>query len=275
MPGRLFLVATPIGNLSDLSPRAVETLRGADFIVCEDTRHSRTLFEQHGVKKELLSLPAFDESARLGPIVERLAKGESGALVTDAGTPAISDPGEALVREAIARGVQVEPIPGPSAVIAALSASGLPTARFHFLGFLPRQESKAKAMLEEVKSLRATLVLYEAPTRTAETLAMLLEILGNRSACVARELTKLHEEFARAPLEVLAKDFAAREVKGEVVLVVEGFTGDERWSEDQVTTALKEGLAGGERLKTLSGEIARRASWSANDVYKLGLSLKK
>jgi 16S rRNA (cytidine1402-2'-O)-methyltransferase len=275
MPGRLSLVATPIGNLGDLSPRAVEVLGAADFIVCEDTRHSRTLFDQHGIKKELLSLPAFDEAARLGPIVDRLEKGEHGALVTDAGTPAISDPGEALVKEAVRRGIRVEPIPGPSAVIAALSASGLPTARFHFLGFLPRQDSKARAMLEEVKSLRATLVLYESPNRLAETLSALGAVLGSRNACVARELTKLHEEFARGPLEVLARQFSEREVKGEVVVLVEGFAGDERWDEAAVKAALTDGLAAGERLKTLSGEVGKRAGWSAGDVYKLGLSLKK
>lgn len=275
MPGHLFLVATPIGNLADLSPRAVETLERAGFVICEDTRHSRVLLEHHGLKKELVSLPAFDEAARLVPIVERLERGETAALVTDAGTPGISDPGEALVKEAVRRGVRVEPVPGPSAVIAALSASGLPTARFHFLGFLPRQAGKARAMLDEVARLRATLVLYEAPNRVAETLALLAEVLGDRPACVARELTKVHEEFVRGGLAELSRQYAAREVKGEVVLVVEGFLGDERWDEAAVRAALAEGLAAGERLKGLSTELARRAGWSAGDVYKLGLSLKR
>jgi 16S rRNA (cytidine1402-2'-O)-methyltransferase len=275
MPGRLFLVATPIGNLRDLSARAVQTLSNADFIVCEDTRHSRTLFEQHGIKRELVSLPAFDEAARLGPIVERLANGASAALVTDAGTPAISDPGEALVREAVARGVKVEPIPGPSAVIAALCASGLPTARFHFLGFLPRQVSKAREMLDEVARLRATLILYESPNRVGETLALLNEVLGARSACVARELTKLHEEFVRGLLPELVQKYATAEVKGEVVLVVEGFSGDTRWDEAAVRAALTEGLAAGEKLKGLSADVAKKSGWSSGDLYKLGLSLKR
>lgn len=275
MSGRLFLVATPIGNLGDLSSRAIETLRASDFIVCEDTRHSRTLFEHHGIKKELVSLPAFDEAARLGPIVERLAQGASAALVTDAGTPAISDPGEALVREAVTRGVKVEPIPGPSAVIAALSASGLPTARFHFLGFLPRQTSKAKEMLDEVSRLRATLVLYESPNRVGETLALLDEVLGARAACVARELTKLHEEFVRGPLPELAAKYSGAEVKGEVVLLVEGFSGETRWDEAAVRAALSQGLASGEKLKGLSSDLAKKSGWSGGDLYKLGLSLKR
>lgn len=275
MPGHLFLVATPIGNLADLSPRAVETLHEAEFVICEDTRHSRVLLDLHGLKKELVSLPAFDESARLSPIVDRLERGATAALVTDAGTPAISDPGEALVKEAVRRGVRVEPIPGPSAVIAALCASGLPTARFHFLGFLPRQAGKARAMLEEVARLRATLVLYEAPNRVADTLALLAQALGDRPACVARELTKVHEEFARGSLAELSRQFAGREVKGEVVLVVEGFSGDERWDEAAVRAALADGLAAGEKLKGLSTEVARRAGWSAGEVYKLGLALKR
>lgn len=274
MPGRLFLVATPIGNLGDLSPRAVETLRRADFLVCEDTRHSRVLLNQHGIQKELVALPAFDEAQRLSPIVERLAAGAEAALVTDAGTPAISDPGEALVREAIGRGVRVEPIPGPSALVAALSASGLPTARFHFLGFLPRQASRARAMLGEVKGLRATLVLYEAPGRLADTLALLLEELGDRPACVARELSKLHEELVRGGLAELVRRYAGAEVKGELVVLVEGRGGEERWDEAQVRRALEEGLSAGERLKPLSAEVARRAGWTSGEVYKLGLSLK-
>jgi len=269
MAGRLFLVATPIGNLADVSARAIETLKASDFIVCEDTRHSLKLLEPHGIDKPRVSLPAFDEANRAKAIAQRLAKGETASLITDAGSPGICDPGERLVAEAIAAGVEVTPIPGPAALIAALSASGLPAGRFHFLGFLPRQEGEARAMIEEVASLRATLVLYEAANRTAQTLKLLHELLGARQAAVARELTKVHEELVRGRLGELTI-----EEKGEVVIVVEGRAGSERWSEAEVEAALREGLARGDRLKALSAEVASRAGWASRDVYRKGLTLK-
>ena len=274
MAGRLLLVATPIGNLADLSPRALEALRDCDFVVCEDTRRTLGLLTHHGLQRPLVSLPAFDEAARLGPIVARLAAGETAALVTDAGSPGISDPGEALVAAAVAQGVTVTPVPGPAALIAALTASGLPSARFHFLGFLPRQASKAREMLEEVRDLRATLVLYEAPSRVADTLALLTEALGPRRACLARELTKLHEDFVRAPLDVLLARCREAEPRGEVVLVVEGRTGDARWAKDEVERALRAGLDAGVRLKDLAAEVARRAGWPAREVYRLGVDAR-
>lgn len=272
-PGRLFLVATPIGNLGDVSERAVQTLKDVAFIACEDTRHSRVLLDQYGIKKPLLSLPAFAEGERAGAILERLSGGEDGALITDAGSPAISDPGEKLVVEAVAAGITVVPIPGPAALIAALSASGLPTGRFHFLGFLPRQDSDARAMIEEVRGLSATLIFYESPRRLSDTLKVLHELLGDRRACVARELTKLHEELARGTLTELISRYA-EEPKGECVVIVEGRTGDTRWSEDAVRSALKKGLAAGEKLKPLSAELSQQSGWSARDLYQLGLSLK-
>lgn len=274
MPGRLFVVATPIGNLGDLSPRAVDTLRAVAVIACEDTRHTRILLEKFGIPTPTVSLPAFAEGQRAGAILERLLAGADVAVVTDAGTPAISDPGEKLVVEAVAAGITVIPIPGPSAFVAALSAGGLPTGRFHFLGFLPRQVSEAKAMIEEVAQLSATLVLYESPRRLVETLRSLTAWLGPRRAVVARELTKLHEELARGTLPELAERYDAAEVLGEVVLLIEGRTGDTRWSEAEVRSALSAGLAAGERLKSLSTDVARRSGWSAQELYKLGLGLK-
>ena len=274
MPGRLFVVATPIGNLDDLSPRAMETLRSVAVIACEDTRHTRGLLERFGIATPTVSLPAFAEGQRAGAILDRLRAGSDVALVTDAGTPAISDPGEKLVVEAVAAGVTVIPIPGPAAFVAALSAGGLPTGRFHFLGFLPRQVSEAKAMIDEVAQLSATLVLYESPRRLVDTLRSLETWLGPRRAVVARELTKLHEELLRGTLGELAERYSAGEVLGEVVLLVEGRTGETRWSEDEVRRALTAGLASGERLKSLSTEVARRSGWSAQELYRLGLSLK-
>jgi 16S rRNA (cytidine1402-2'-O)-methyltransferase len=275
MAGTLYLVATPIGNLGDVSARALDTLRQVSFIVCEDTRHSRGLLGHFGLSGELLSLPAFAEGQRAGRILERLEAGEDCALVTDAGSPAISDPGERLVAEALERGVKVVPVPGPAALVAALSASGLPTGRFHFLGFLPRKGPERHAMMEEVAPLSATLVLYESPRRLGETLADLQEALGDRRACVARELTKLHEEFVRGPLSELTARYAQEEPRGEVVLVVEGRTGERRWSEEEVRRALESGLGRGEKLKPLSTELAKRAGWPGQDVYRLGLGLKK
>lgn len=275
MAGKLYLVATPIGNLGDLSTRALETLRAVGFVACEDTRHSRVLLEHFGLAKDTVSLPAFAEGQRAGRILDRVAGGEDCALVTDAGSPGISDPGERLVAEALERGLEVVPVPGPTALVAALSASGLPTGRFHFLGFLPRKGPERRAMLDEVAPLSATLVLYESPRRLAETLVDLHEAWGERRACAARELTKLHEEFVRGTLSELSARYAAAEPRGEVVLVVEGRTGSSRWSEEELRRALEAGLARGEKLKGLSTELARRAGWPGQDVYRLGLGLKR
>lgn len=274
MAGTLFLVATPIGNLGDLTERAVKTLSTVAFIVCEDTRHSKILLGHFGIQRETVSLPAFAEGQRAGRVLDRVEQGEDAALITDAGSPAISDPGEQLVKEAADRGLNVVPIPGPVALIAALSASGLPTGRFHFLGFLPRKGPERKAMVEEVQHLSATLVLYESPRRIAETLEDLFTLLGDRRACVARELTKLHEEFVRGTLSELTARYRDQEVLGEVVLVVEGRTGSTRWSEAEIRAALTQGLAAGEKLKGLSTEVARRGGWSGQEVYRMGLSLK-
>jgi 16S rRNA (cytidine1402-2'-O)-methyltransferase len=275
MSGTLYLVATPIGNLGDITSRALEILRRVAFVACEDTRHSRVLLEHFGISPETVSLPAFAEGQRAGRILDRIAAGEDCALITDAGSPGISDPGERLVAEALERGVSVVPVPGATALVAALSASGLPTGRFHFLGFLPRKGPERRTMLEEVAQLSATLVIYESPRRLGETLADLQEAWGDRRACVARELTKLHEEFVRAPLSELAARYATEEPRGEVVVLVEGRTGERRWSEEELRRALEEGLARGEKLKALSTELARRAGWSGQEVYRLGLNLKR
>jgi 16S rRNA (cytidine1402-2'-O)-methyltransferase len=276
MAGTVYLVATPIGNLGDLTVRAREVLSSVSFVACEDTRRSRVLLDHHGIHKELLSLPAFAEGQRAGRLLDRVESGEDCAVITDAGSPGISDPGEKLVAEAIARGIRVVPVPGPSAVVAALSASGLGTGRFHFLGFLPRKGSDRRALLEEITPLQATLVLYESPRRLGETLAELAQLLGDRRACVAREITKVHEEFVRGTLSELARAYQGAEVLGEIVLVVEGRAGAERWREEEVQRALEDGLGRGEKLKELATETARRAGWSGQEVYRLGLkSLKK
>ena len=274
MPGTLFLVATPIGNLSDLGPRAVETLRRVAFIACEDTRRSRVLLRHHGIASPTVSLPGFAEKERAGRILDRISLGEDCALITDAGSPGISDPGELIVAEAIRRGIQVVPIPGPSAVIAALTASGLPTARFYFVGFLPRKGPERKAALDEVAPLAATLVIYESPQRLGHTLADLLAALGDRRACIAREVSKVHEEFVRGTLSSLLERYREQEPLGEIVLVVEGRTGAPRWAEEEVKAALRERLAEGDSLKAASAEVAQRSGWQAQAVYRVGLALK-
>jgi 16S rRNA (cytidine1402-2'-O)-methyltransferase len=274
MAGILHLVGTPIGNLGDVTFRAVEVLRRVAFVVCEDTRHSGPWLRTLGVTAPLLSLPAFAEKERARGILDRLEAGEDGALVTDAGSPGISDPGEFLVSEALARGVRVVPVPGPSALIAALSASGLPSGRFHFGGFLPRGQSDRTAVLEEVAGLRATLVFYESARRLGETLAELARALGDRRAVVARELTKVHEELVRGTLEELAARYGGDPPLGEVVVLVEGRSEAPRWSEAEVRAALETGLQRGERLKALSTEVARQAGWTGAEVYRLGLKAR-
>jgi 16S rRNA (cytidine1402-2'-O)-methyltransferase len=275
MAGILFLVATPIGNLADLSARAVETLRKASFIVCEDTRHSRVLLSHYGISKETVSMPGFAERQRAAHILERISAGEDCALITDAGSPGISDPGEALVSGAVELGIQITPIPGPSAAVAALTASGLPTARFHFLGFLPRKRAEREQVLSEVEGLQATLVVYESAQRLLDSLRDLHSVLGPRRACVARELTKVHEELVRGTLPELVARYEGREVLGEIVIVVEGRTGAAPWSEQEIRSALAEGLDRGEPLKAVSKDLAKRSGWSARDLYRIGLSLNR
>jgi 16S rRNA (cytidine1402-2'-O)-methyltransferase len=268
----LFVVATPIGNLGDLTERARKTLQDVDAVVAEDTRRTGQLLHHLGIKKPLVSLPAFDEAHRAGPIVARLRDGEAMALVTDAGTPAISDPGGLLVRLAIDAGVQIVPIPGPSAATAAVSVSGFPEGRFHFAGFLPRKGKARAAMLAELAALKAQLVFYESPHRLAETLDDLRAALGDRGALVAREITKLHEELARGTLAQLAERYSG-EVKGEVVIVVEG-------AKDAAAALLDAGaleaevrarLARGERPKEIAEALAAHGR---RNVYALAVRLK-
>jgi 16S rRNA (cytidine1402-2'-O)-methyltransferase len=221
MASELFIVATPIGNLSDITFRAVETLKSVDLIACEDTRHSRKLLDHYGISKPLTSLHEHNEAGRAAELIDRMLAGASVALISDAGTPLISDPGFRLVREAAARGVRVTPIPGPSASLAALSASGLASNEFLFAGFLPRKEGERRRKLEQLSIAPATLIFYEAPHRVLATLAEIAEIMADPEICAARELTKLHEEFLRGKASEVASILRARgEVKGEFTLLV-------------------------------------------------------
>jgi 16S rRNA (cytidine1402-2'-O)-methyltransferase len=219
-PSTLYLVATPIGNLEDITLRALRVLKECDVVAAEDTRHSGQLLKHFGISKPLLSYFQFNEAKRSEEIIERLRRGEKVALVTDAGTPGISDPGERVVKAAIAAGFRVESVPGPSALIAAITASGLPTEEFHFIGFLPHKSGQRRNKLESLKAFEGTLVLYESPYRIEKLLGELSEVFPERQIVLARELTKKFEEFLRGtPTELLAVA-QKRSLKGEFVVMI-------------------------------------------------------
>ena len=220
--GKLYLVPTPIGNMSDITQRALDVLRAVDFIACEDTRHSGGLLKKLGISSKLISYHAFNEAGRANQIVESLAAGSSAAVITDAGSPGISDPAYRVVRTAIDNGIEVIPLPGPCAIIPALTASGLPADRFFFEGFLPNKSGARRTRLGRLIEMEHTLVFYESPHRIQKTISDALEVLGDRQACIAREITKLHEQFIRGSLSEISADIADRTIKGEIVLMVEG-----------------------------------------------------
>ncbi len=223
MAGTLYIVATPIGNLEDITHRALRILSEVDLIACEDTRRTRTLLNRYGIKTRTISYHEHNERARAAQLSAMLESGEDIALVSDAGTPLISDPGFRLVSAAHEHGIRVASIPGPTALVAALVASGLPVDQFFFGGFLPPRSRARRVRLEQLRMIPGTLVFYEAPHRLAGTLNDAYEILGERNAVVVRELTKIHEELARGRLSDLAKRFASREsARGEIVLLISG-----------------------------------------------------
>ena len=274
MPGTLYLVPTPIGNLGDISRRAADTLAAADFVAAEDTRVTLKLLNHLGLKKPLVSYYRHNTAAGGEAVLERLLAGESCALVTDAGTPAISDPGEDLVALCAGAGVPVCAIPGPCALSTALSASGLPTARFTFEGFLPQNRKNRRARLDALRIEERTMVFYEAPHRLAATLAELAQVLGGeRRAVLCRELTKLHEEIARAALGELAEEYRRREPRGEFVLVVEGAPAREEEPADlDGALARVEALrAQGLPLKQATAQAAEEFGCRRRELYRLAL----
>jgi 16S rRNA (cytidine1402-2'-O)-methyltransferase len=219
-PGTLYLVATPIGNLEDITLRALRTLKECDVVAAEDTRRTGQLLHHCRISKPMVSYHKFNEAQRSGQILERLARGEKVALVSEAGSPGISDPGERVVRAALDAGHRVEAVPGPCALVAALTASGLPAEEFHFVGFLPHKSGQRRRELERLRQLPGTLVLYESPHRARKLLAELAELMPDRQVVLARELTKRFEEFLRgAPAELLART-TQRSLKGELVALI-------------------------------------------------------
>ena len=268
MPGILYLVATPIGNLEDITLRARRVLREADLIACEDTRQTRKLLSHFEIAKPVLSYHEHNETARAAELVERLENGANVALVSDAGTPLVSDPGYRLVTAAIAAGIQVVPVPGPSALLAALAGSGLPTDAFRFCGFLPVKPAARRKLLQSLEPETCTLVFFESPHRIIEALQDIEEILGARPVVLARELTKIHEEFLRGTAGEIRQQIASRpSVKGEITLMI-GRAADadasSEGAEEEVQQLERRGLSRMEAVK----QVARARGIPKRELYR-------
>lgn len=268
MSGTLHLVATPIGNLEDITLRALRVLREVDLIACEDTRQTRKLLEHYGIHKPTLSYHEHNEAQRSLELIEKLRQGTSVALVADAGTPLVSDPGYRLVTKAIESGIPVEPVPGASAILAALTASGLPTDAFLFEGFLPARQGPRRKLLARLKDEPATLVFYEAPHRILEALADIDEVLGARPVVLAREMTKIHQEFLRGAAAEVRQALRSRpSLKGEITLLIgraAAPAGDDTPVAEAVEAAMRAGLGRMEAIKT----VARRRGLAKREVYR-------
>jgi 16S rRNA (cytidine1402-2'-O)-methyltransferase len=260
-------VATPIGNLEDITYRAVRVLKEVDLIACEDTRHTRILLDHYGIDRPTISYHEHNESSRTADFIERLKSGQSIAVVSDAGTPLISDPGYRLVNCAVAENIPVVPLPGPSAILAALTASGLPTDEFHFGGFLPAKTSQRRKVLESMRELDCSLVFYETPHRILEALQDITTVLGNRPVVLTRELTKLHEEFVRGTAaEVLANLQARPSIKGEMTLLIGKPLAAEA-SDIPIPVAVEALIQGGMPRMDAMKTVARERGISKRDVY--------
>ncbi len=276
MAGKLYIVGTPIGNLEDISDRAKRTLKEVDAVFAEDTRVSIKLLSHLGLSKTLISCHDFNEEKRLQELSKFASQNSSVALISDAGTPLISDPGYKFVRKAIELGMEILCIPGPTALIQALIGSGLPARRFSFEGFLPDKITERKDRLFELKNDERTLLFYVSVNDLKKVLEELIEIFGEREACLCRELTKLHEEYIRAGLKELLSISQLRELKGELVLVVAGNPQDKiELSEQELCLKLQVLLESGARLKDAAGILAKESGWNSSDIYKLGLKIKK
>ncbi len=274
-PTGLYVVSTPIGNLSDITIRALEVLAGCDVIACEDTRTTGVLLKRYGIDTTKLSYTEYNAGSRGPELLRRVADGEAVALVSDAGTPLVSDPGSRLVAEAIDRGLDVIPIPGASAPLAALAAAGLPPDDFRFCGFLPSKAGAKKTYLRQFAEAASTLVFFESPNRLVSTLSTMGEIFGvERRAVVARELTKMHETFHRGTLAVLANEFgAADRVRGEIVILIEAGERAETTAQD-IDAMLRQALATS-KTKDAAKQVAAATGQSRQALYKRALELSK
>ena len=271
MAGVLYIVATPIGNLEDITLRALRVLKEADLIAAEDTRHTRRLLAHYGISTPLASYYDQVESARAPLLLKQLRAGKTIALVCDAGTPALSDPGFRLIRQALREDISVVPVPGPSALTAVLSVSGLAADRFVFEGFLPAKKSARRERLRSLRAERRCLVFFEAPHRLKQSLADLLEIVGDREVVVAREVTKLYEEFLRGRLSRVSDASAGREWRGEITLMVAGSGEEEGAADDVLRIEIKRLKKEGLRVKEIAEVLGERFSRPKREIYRLAL----
>jgi 16S rRNA (cytidine1402-2'-O)-methyltransferase len=278
-PGTLYIIPTPIGNLGDLTTRSLEVLKQVDRVAAEDTRTARNLFNHFGIDTPLVSFHEYSTAKRVASLVQQLKNGASIGLVSEAGTPGISDPGFVLIRAAIDAGIPLVSLPGPCAAVTALAASGLPMNEYYFVGFLPARKNAREQRLADLSRVPATMIVYESPRRIQATLAALAKILGNRQVCIARELTKIHEEYLRGPVEDILAREGDRRWRGEITLLVAGWSKNDR----------REAVAGAEeleqRLRELrqSGETSTRnlvdilqgefPGWRKKDIYRLVLEV--
>lgn len=270
MSGKLYVVGTPIGNLSDFSPRAVETLASVDFIAAEDTRVTLKLLNHFEIKKPMVSYFEHNRRERGEIILERIKSGENCAIVTDAGMPAISDPGEDLVDLCLSNGITVESVPGPTAFATAMAMSGLPSGRFTFEGFLSVNKPSRREHLEEIVSERRTMVFYEAPHKLTETLKDLYKYLGDRRIALIKELTKIHETVERTTLSEACEKYSAQTPKGEFVIVIEGSTEPKQKevSLDEAVALTKGLVENGMAINDAAKEIAKETKLKKGDIYK-------
>jgi len=268
--GTLYLVATPIGNLEDMSPRAIRILRQASLIAAEDTRHTGKLLKHFEIKTPLTSYFEHNKLNKLDFILDRLSGGDV-ALVSDAGTPAINDPGYELVRAALASHFDVKPVPGPSAPISALAVSGLPTDSFLYLGYLPHKTSERRKVVGQISNLSHTLIFFESPHRIIESLEDILSVLGDRKICVAREMTKLFEEYWRGTISGAVEYFKSQTVRGEFTLVVEGKRKEERrvWTKEEMLNAIARELKSVKSAKDISLVLTEQSGWNKKEIYLL------
>jgi 16S rRNA (cytidine1402-2'-O)-methyltransferase len=272
MPGVLYIVGTPIGNLEDITLRAIRTLKEANLIAAEDTRHTQILLKRFEIHTPLTSYHEHNERSKAPELVARLGRGENIALVSDAGTPAISDPGYRLVFAALQGGIRVVPIPGPSAVISALSASGLPSDGFLFAGFLPAKKQERRTKLQSLRNERHSIVFYEAPHRLREALDDMHLVFGDRRVVVARELTKVHEQFLRGRLSEVIGQVAAAEIRGEITVIIEGSSATQAVSTEELRKEIEQLQNNGMRLKEIAEVLGERYGYSKRDIYQLALN---
>jgi 16S rRNA (cytidine1402-2'-O)-methyltransferase len=271
MPGALYTVATPIGNLEDMTLRAIRILKEVDVIAAEDTRHSQVLLNHFDIHMPLTSYHEHNEKGKAQQLVARMARGENVALISDAGTPVISDPGYRLITEALGAGIRVIPIPGPSAVIAVLGASGLATEEFVFGGFLPAKKQSRRLRLQQLRSEHRSTVFYEAPHRLIEFLDDLYAVVGDRRVVLAREVTKIHEQFIRGRVSEVIQQVAACEIRGEITLVIEGGSEANSPSEDTLREEIAKLQRDGMRIKEIAEVLGEKYDYAKKEIYRLAL----